>query len=74
MGVVLIVMGLLIALYFHSVYRYGSAPQMVNTKWGAILMSAIPPESPLNRILEVSGLGLAALGLIPLAKGMKKRK
>ena len=74
MGFVLILMGLLIALYFHSVYRYGSDPQMVNTKWGTILMSSIPPKSPMNQILEVSGLGLAALGLIPLAKGMRKKK
>ena len=73
MGVVLIIMGLLVALYFHAVYRYGSDPQMVNTKWGTILMSAIPPESPMNQILKVSGLGLAALGLIPLVKGMRKK-
>ena len=74
MGFVLIIVGLLVALYFHAVYRYGSDPQMVNTKWGTILMTAIPPESPMNQILEVLGFGLATLGLIPLVKGMRKKK
>lgn len=74
MGAVLIVMGLLIALYFHAVYHYGSDPQMVNTKWGTKLMAAIPPENPMNRVLEFSGFGLAILGLIPLIMGMRKRE
>ena len=73
MGVVLILMGLLIALYFHSGYRYGSEPQMINTKGGTILVLEIPPKSPMNRILEVSGLVLAACGLIPLTKGIMKK-
>ena len=72
MGIVLIIMGLLITLYFHSVYRFGSDAQMVNTKWDTIRVSPIPPNSPMNQVLEVAGLGLAVSGLIPLIKGIKR--
>lgn len=74
MGIVLIVMGLLIAIYARSLYNYGAEPQMVHTKGGTELMPEIPKKSPMNQIIEVSGLGLAALGLIPLAIGFHKRK
>ena len=74
MGVVLIVMGLLIAIYARSLYNYGAGPQMIHTKGGTELMPEIPKRSPMNQIFEVSGLGLAALGLIPLTKGFLIKK
>ncbi len=74
MGVVLIIMGLLIAIYARSLYNYGADPQMVHTKWGTELMPEIPKRSPMSQIFEVSGLGLATLGLIPLAKGFLRKK
>lgn len=74
MGVVLIIMGLLIAIYARSLYNYGAEPQMVHTKWGTELMPEIPKRSPMGQVIEVSGLGLAVLGLIPLVKGLIKRK
>ena len=74
MGVVLIVMGLLIAIYARSLYNYGAEPQMVHNKWGSELMPEIPKRSPTSQIFEVSGLVLSALGLIPMAKGFLKKK
>lgn len=71
-GVVMILMGLLIAVCFHAVYRQGAAPQTVSAPWGTIQMPAISPESPMSRILKISGIGLAALGLIPLARGIRR--
>ena len=74
MGVVLIFMGLLIAIYARSLYNYGAEPQMVHTKWGTELMPEIPRRSPTSQIFEVSGLVLSGLGLIPMAKGFLKKK
>ena len=74
MGVVLIVMGLLIAIYARSLYNYGAEPQMIHTKGGTELMPEITKRSPMSQIFEVSGFGLAALGLIPMVKGFKNKK
>ena len=74
MGVVLIIMGPLIAIYARSLYNYGADPQMVHTKWGTELMPEIPKRSPTSQIFEVTGLVLSALGLIPMARGFLKKK
>jgi hypothetical protein len=73
MGVVMVLMGLLVAVYFHSVYHYGSAAQMVSTKWGTEPMSAIPPKSPINLVMGATGIGLGVVGLILVAKGMRRK-
>ena len=74
MGIVMIVMGLIMALSCVSVFRLGAKAEIVNTKWGTIPRSETPPRNSFYLFLAASGLTVSVAGVVLLIKGILNAK